>query len=249
MEADGVNMGKKKKVCLWGGVLVLLLGGVGSVLAVLLKHEPGFYERAAVPETEQRRSMSDAFFAKFSQMMINVGVDREGDWHFQFSEAELNSFFEEGFVRLGEAENFRKMGVSHPRVVMEDDQLRLAFRYGSGWFSTVVSLELRIWAPKEPNLLAVELRSRRAGGLPISSMALLKEVSELAKRHNIEVNAYRYQGNPVALVRFQSGERVRPSMMLSSLKIEPGSLVISGQTFDTTHGQELPKGLLPPSGN
>ena len=244
-----VIMGKKKKLCLWGGILALLLGGGGSVLAVLLKHEPGFYERAAIPETEQRKSQSDAFFAKFSQMMINVGVDREGDWHFQFSETELNSFFEEGFVRLGEADNFRKMGISHPRIVLEDDQLRLAFRYGSGWFSTVVSLELRIWAPKEANLLAVEVRSRRAGGLPISSLALLKELSELAKRHNIDVTAYRHNGNPVALVRFQSGESVRPSMLLSVLKIAPGSLTISGQTVDTAHPHELRAAALPPAGN
>jgi hypothetical protein len=244
-----VDMGKKKKVCLWGGILVLLLGSVASVLVALLKHEPSFYERAAIPESDQRRCQSDAFFAKFSQMMINVGVDREGDWHFQFSETELNSFFEEGFVRLGEADNFRKLGISQPRIVLEDDQLRLAFRYGSGWFSTVVSLELRLWAPKEANLLAVEVRSRRAGGLPISSLALLKELSELAKRHNIDVTAYRYNGNPVALVRFQAGERARPSMMLSALKIAPGSLTLSGQTVDLVHPHDLPAGVLTPAGN
>ena len=242
-------MGGRKKVCLWCGVLALLLGGTGTILALLLKHEPSFYERATIPESEDRRRQSDAFFAKFSQMLINVGVDRDGDWHFQFSESELNSFFDEGFVRLGEAENFQRIGISQPRIALEDDQLRLAFRYGTGWFSTIVSLELRIWAPKEPNLLAVEVRSRRAGGLPISSLALLKELSELAKRHNIDITPYRYNGNPVALVRFNSSERARPSMMLSDLKVTPGSLTISGQTMDLVHSQAVPVGALVPGGN
>src|SRR5262249_4679733 len=111
--------------------------------------------------------------------------------------------------------------------------LRLAFRYGSGLWSTIISYDLKLWlAPKEMNVVMVEIQGHRAGGLSISSQSLLNEISEAARRSNIHVAWYRINGNPVGMVRFQQ-EQSRHSAKLVGLETRPGLLVLRGQSNDS----------------
>jgi hypothetical protein len=220
-------------------LLLLTLALVGASTAValgaVLRHEPTFYERAQVPAGAERKKLSDSFFNGVAQLLADVTKNRDGGkWRHSFTEAQINSFFEEDFVRWGEADNFRKHGVSAPRILLEDDKLRLAFRYGTGFWSTVVSYDLRLWiVPREPNTIAVQILSRRLGALPLSSQALLSEMAEVARRHNInmETTLYRHEGYPVALVRFQSDGSRAPTS-LHCLKINAASLIVAGGSSD-----------------
>ena len=57
-------------------------------------------------------------------------------------------------------------GFHSPRVAIDGDRLKLGFRYGEGFWSTVVSVELRVWlVADEVNLMAVEVCDLRAGRL------------------------------------------------------------------------------------
>lgn len=216
-----------KKASLYCLYTVLLLAGVTLAAGVVLRHEPYFYRLHAIAPSAERKQLSSKFVVEFAQLLINV-KGGEPHWHFAFSDAEINSFFQEDFVANGEVENLRKLGISEPRIAFEDDCIRLAFRYGSGFWSTIVSYDLRIWAvPKEPNVVAVEIRGRRLGALPLSSQTLLDELAQLATSHNIEVTRYRYKGNPVAVVRFQT-DLANPTAQLKCLRVIPGALSIGG---------------------
>src|SRR5688500_16399877 len=127
----------KKKMCLLGTVAACVIAGLVAALVVILKHEPGFYTRAEVPPSAGRQQHSSQFVSHFGQLMVDVGVDR-GAWAYSFSQAQLNSFFQEDFVSYGEADNLRKLRISEPRIVFEEDRVRLAFRYGRGIWSTVL---------------------------------------------------------------------------------------------------------------
>jgi hypothetical protein len=211
--------------CLYTG---LLLAGALVGLGALLRHEPHFYLNREIDAGEDRKRSSSKFVNDFLQLLVNVKENGRDGWHFKFTENDVNSFFQEDFINFGEADNLRKLGVSDPRVAFDQDCIRFAFRYGSGFWSTIVSYDLRVWAvPKEPNVLAVEIRRRRAGALPISSQALVNELAEIAARHNIEVTSYRYEGNPVALIRFQA-DQPRPTAQLKCLRVGLGELRIGG---------------------
>ncbi len=43
------------------GTFLLLAVAVGGVLVLLVRHEPGFYQRCAVPAGEERRKGADQF--------------------------------------------------------------------------------------------------------------------------------------------------------------------------------------------
>ncbi len=202
---------------------MLLLASVAVAAGVVLRHEPHFYRIRAIAPSPERKQLSTKFFVDLAQMWDNV---KAGDphWHCAFSDAEINSFFQEG----GEVESLRQLGISDPRVAFEDDCIRLAFRYGTGFWSTIVSYDLRVWAvAKEPNVIAVEICGRRLGALPVSAQTLLNDLVQLAASRNIEITRYRYKGNPVVLVRFQA-DQSNPTAQLKCLHVTPGELQIGG---------------------
>jgi hypothetical protein len=222
---------RKKNACLLCVSTTLLIAGAVLGGGLALKHEPHFYRRGQLDPSPERKQLSMKFVNSFVQLMLNFKNDRD-DGHYHFTEDEINSFFQEDFVSYGEAENLRKVGVSEPRVALEEDRIRFAFRYGSGIWSTVLTYDLKVWiVPKEPNVLAVEILGRRAGAIPISPQGLLNEVTELAARHNVEVTAYRHEGHPVALIRFQA-DRPRAGAHLKGIRARLGELRLLGSTAE-----------------
>lgn len=231
-------MGLKMTRSRWILLIVALgvLGGLGG-LGALLKHEPGFYRRAAVPPGQERKTLSAACLGRFTQL-LNCLNDGYGKWDIKMSQGQLNSFFDEDYVRLGLAKDFAKHGISEPRVLLEEDRLRLGFRFGTGLWSTVVSYDLRLWlAPRDVNVVAIEILGRKAGALPLTTQALLKEITEVAKRRNIDVSWYRHEGNPVALVRFQA-DRPRPTFQLQRLDLRSGFFNIGGVSLEPLQNLE-----------
>lgn len=218
-------------------VVIAVLGGLGS-MAALLKHEPGYYRRAAVPPGPERKTLSAACLGRFT-LLLNCLNDGYGQWDIKMSQGQINSFFEEDYIRLGLAKDFAKHGISEPRVVLEEERLRLGFRFGTGLWSTVVSYDLKLWlAPRDQNVLAIEIQGRKAGAFPLSTQTLLKEITEVAKRRNIDVTWYRHDGNPVALLRFQA-DRPRPTFQLRRLDVRSGIMNIGGISLEPLQAAEL----------
>jgi hypothetical protein len=95
----------------------------------------------------------------------------------------------------------------------------------------VLSVDFRVWlAGKEPNVVALEIQGYKAGALPISAQSILEKITEAAPQQ-VEVSWYRYNGNPVALLRFQANLK-RPTMQLKHLELHPGRLVVGVDPLD-----------------
>jgi hypothetical protein len=243
---------RKKNILLVALTLLFVASGLVGAATLALQHEPNFYHRCQVPASAERKELSETFFRNAVQCWADVAKNRDGGkWHHAFSEAQVNSFFEEGFLRLGEAEELQKHGVTAPRVQFEDNKIRLAFRYTLGPVSTLVSYDLRMWlVQREPNTIAVQVLSRRLGALPISAQGLLSEIAEVARRHNfnIETTLYRHEGHPVVLVRYQA-DGPRAVSSLHCLKVSPASLTIAGGSRDsdaaTCPDKKLAVGVVP----
>jgi hypothetical protein len=214
------------------GVVALLIGAGLATLVVALKHEPNFYHESQVAPGEGRRYLANECLAKFGQMTKDSDAGLE-KWGCDTSEAQLNSFFAEIFPQLGEGENLHSLGIGPPVLTLDDDQMRLAFRYGSGWFSTVVSYELKIWlVSKEPNVVAVEIVNARAGAVPISNQSILQQLSEYGRKQNKKVNLYRHEGHSVAVIGLQAEQDPHPKWILTCVHVERDHLKIRGKTPD-----------------
>ena len=91
--------------------------------------------------------------------LYNSVIDHDDqEWGHCFTDGEINSYLAEHFVQSRLDKQLLPEGVSQPRIVIEPDKVRVAFRYGSGLWSTVVSIDLRLWLVKgEPNVVALKL--------------------------------------------------------------------------------------------
>jgi hypothetical protein len=164
-------------------------------------------------------------------------------WKLTFTEKQLNAYFQEDYLRHGGDDNLPN-GFHEPRVKIEDGKMRIGARYGEGIFSTLVSMEIKVWkVPGEVNTLALEIVSLQAGRLPWSTGTLLDVISAEARRQNIDVTWYRESGHPVAIMRFQSTQ-TRPTFQFDNVELKDGALTIYGRTGISSAGpppRELPK--------
>jgi hypothetical protein len=240
----------RKSFVLGLALLAVLVGGVAGALALLVLREPEDYLRSDVPPGEERQQHSQEFQAKCVNLYNGMKNDRV--WQEKFTDAQINSYFDEDFVRSGFSEQFLPQGISQPRVSITADRIRLAFRYGTeAWCSTVVTLDFRVWlCPQETNVVALELQSLRAGSLPITAQSLLERITEVVRRQqDVEVTWYRLNGNPVALVRFQATQP-RPTVRLERLELSDGQLVIGGRSAEAAPLRAMlgvPDGALKPA--
>jgi hypothetical protein len=219
----------RKSVLLGTGILLLLAGTCAAVLLLLLRHEPSFYRRAAVPAGPERQTLSKRFFGQFPSFLERV--KKEPRWEDSFSDVQINSFLEEDFVTSQVKSLTLPEHITDPRVVFEPDRIRLGFRYHLGRFSTVVSISMRAWLAKaEPNVVALEIQGMRAGALPVSAQSILERLSEAAESNNIKLSWYRHDGNPVAILRFHSEQRT--NVVLENLDLHPGMVYVKGQSIE-----------------
>lgn len=236
----------RKKTTVLLAVLSLVATAVlVTGLLLTVKHEPSFYRRAELAPGKARKDLSSACFGLFVRLGNWWADFGKGEWDVAFSEAQLNSYFAEDFVRLGDAEVLRKQGIFDPRLVLEHDKLRLAFCYGSPPWSTIISYDLRLWlAPKQANVVCLEILGRHAGALPISTQSLLNEISEVAGRRGVEITWYRHDGNPVGLIRFQT-DGVHSPARLRRLDVKPGVITIGGISLEPVLTNNAKKALAP----
>lgn len=220
----------RRSLCLTICLVVVLACGVGATAYGLLRYEPGHYTRAAVEEGDRRSQLAKEFLTEVSLLLNSIANDK--DWGGQFRDEELNGYMADTFLRSGHGEKLLPEGISEPRVLFEPDRMRLAFRYRSRLVNTIVSVSLRIWLPKaEGNVVAVQLADFRAGALPCTAQWLLERISEVARQNGIEVNWYRHEGHPVAILRFQA-DQPRPTMQLKAIQLEQGQMTITGRSSE-----------------
>ena len=214
-------------VCLVLGFLVAVALG----LVALVKREPAFYRQAEVAAGEPRVAKSRSALLQFSQLKNALMYDPE--WQATLSADEINAYFQEDFLKVGADDNLPD-DFHAPRVQIGDGRIRIGVRYGSGLWSTILSVELKAWLiPGESNnMIGVEVVGLRAGAMPLSTSTLLDYISQGARRQGIDVTWYRNDGHPVAVMRSQA-DVARPTLLFERLDLAEGSVTLRGRLADT----------------
>jgi hypothetical protein len=226
---------RRKSLWLSFGLLLLVTISIVATLVVLARHEPEFYSRCAVPPGPERLELSNKFIFEFARFIAKIkdgGDVNTGDWRGSFTDDQINGYLQEGFLTTGAADKLLPEDISDPRIVFEQNRIRLGFRYGTPPWSTIISVDFRFWVAKqEPNVVILELQGLHAGALPISAQSLLEEISESLRRNSIQVTWYRHNGNPAAALKFQTDQQ-RPTTQLRQVELKTGALTILGHTSD-----------------
>jgi len=224
----------KRNAILLSLLVVFIVAGSGTGFVMLVFHEPGFYAGCEIPAGPDRIKASKECFGRFLTRLGNPIWNNDPSWEVDFTGHEINSFLQEDFFnKWPDSKTLERQGISDVRIAFEpENHIRLGFRYGTKPWQTIMSFDMRVWlVPKEINVLAVELVSRRAGALPVSAQSLLTLVAEQFNGKHVELSWYRHNGNPVALVRFQS-DSGRASFQLLQVAVAEGMLTIAGKSLE-----------------
>src|SRR5437763_7252666 len=130
----------RKSFLLAVGIALLLVGGSAAALFLLVRHEPEVYRRAGVPPGPERKRQNDEFKEELSLLWNALQPAAEQPFDLRLTDAQINSYFAEGFKMQGLEERLLPEGISEPRILFEPGQVHLAFRYGSGLWSSVITV-------------------------------------------------------------------------------------------------------------
>jgi hypothetical protein len=224
---------RRRSLLVATGLFALFACGAAGTFSVLVHHVPNYYAGAEVPAGPQRTQRSHEFLQSFTNLLSSLQKsDDQPEWRADFTEEQINSYFSEAFVTSGVEKQLLPENISLPRIVFEPGKLRIAFRYGRGFWGTVVSIDMRVWVAKdEANVVALQLVGFHAGALPISAQSLLEPMAEVGRQHGIDVSWYRHEGHPVALLRFQA-DQARPTLELQQVQVAQGAITVQGRFND-----------------
>lgn len=215
---------------LWRSWLVLAAVAMSFLAAAfwLLKAEPEFYRQASPPDTYDTREKASHLVTRIQDLKYDIRT--RPSWGVRVTAEELNCFFAETMGPRGSFAGWLPPGFHSPRVAIVGDRLYLGVRYGRGFWSTVVSLQLRIWLPAEEiNVVAVEVCDLRLGRLGIAAQSILDALGEAARASHVNVDWYRHNGHPVGLFRFFP-DQARPVSQILTLEVQNGQITLAGRT-------------------
>lgn len=210
-------------------LVAILIGfgtAIGATVILMLHHVPTFYRDAAVAQDETRASKSRECVQRSIELWNDIGNGLP--WEKEFVHEHLNAYFQEEDLRASAGLIELPESVRDVRIAFQQDRGQIGFRYGSGWWSSIISVEFRFWlVAQKTNVVALELINFRAGALPLGTQALLDFITESARQQNIDVTWYRHNGHPVALLQFQANQP-RPNTLLRKLELQNGRVIVAG---------------------
>ena len=207
-----------------GAAAAFLLLVAAAIVYLALQRVPEFYRQALVQDSASARAASDKMIQRSS--VLASDLNKAGRWQAVFSAAEIN-----GWLAVDLVENHPielPPGFESPRVAITPTQVLLACRVRRYGTSSVVSLAVEPYLA-EPDVIALRLRSVRAGAIPLPLRPLLDALTQQAERANMRVQWRHSGGDPVALLSFgpPSGGR-RRQLHVDKLSLAEGKIHVAG---------------------
>ncbi|HMP02462.1 MAG TPA: hypothetical protein PKC45_08190 [Gemmatales bacterium] len=220
----------RKTMFLSAVILIGCAGLVGLVAWWLLCHVPHFYREAAAPPGPDRQAASRRFESQLHSFFVN-DIRYEAAWQATWDGPELNSWLAEDFVNSNLA-SLLPAGLTEPRLVFRYDCVLLGFQWEVLGLKGVVNLEFKIWlAPRDPNVIIVQIERFQFGAVPLAIKLLQDEFGERIRQQNVKVLWYRHLGRPTVVLRLQADQR-EPSIILEALEVADGRLTVKGRSLD-----------------
>ena len=213
----------------WRRFSVFALGAAGLMLPLAFAFEsirrvPAFYR--AVDELSSEECTNEARqFVRQSTTVFNQ-IENETAWSGVFRERQVNAWLAWDFAR--KHADILPRGVTNPRVSFDDGRITIGFHMHTGPVRTIVSARGRVWLP-EPNFVAVELETVRAGALPLPAGIVVQNVTAAVQAAGLQIEWRQHAGKAVALVRLAepNGDA---AVRVDRLEMKQGLLYVAGRS-------------------
>jgi hypothetical protein len=228
-------MVRKLRIAAWCtlGALVCLLVILGGAYYATRQVRP-FYEQALQIKPDVLERGSRELESRATALLSDAR--RAGAWHAIFTAEQINGWLA---LQLDEFRQNEPLSdrILDPRVAISPELLTLGFRTSSGGVESVVSVDAGVSLTDE-GAVAVQLKSVRAGALPLPVMQLADEIATACQRMSLPVRWMQQVGKPVAIVELDTDESTsRRKFSIDELKLGDGELYVAGHTTLTDRGE------------
>ena len=212
---------------------VTLVGVIAITIAcwVLLhwsQKEPEFYQQALAVSERAELELGDEFENQVLELQNNART--KGAWQATFTEAQIN-----GWLASGLTEKFPRAiphNVSDPRVGIDLDLLRVAFRFQSSRLSCIVQAEMDAFCTEVPDQIAIRIKKVASGLVPIPVNSVADRISTALRQFGAQVSWTEIEGDPVALIEFpldtvKLGEKI---ITIEAIQLIQDKLVLTGNS-------------------
>ncbi|MFO0820211.1 MAG: hypothetical protein U1A77_19845 [Pirellulales bacterium] len=232
-KAAATSRGKRRRSLLRALLLTIAIIGLFIVLAGgwawwAFHASPAFY--AEVKDIDTTRAAAEGDELERRVLEARNVARRPGAWSMTLTEDQLNSWFAINLPK--EFPDALPREVSEPRVSIESDRVLMGCRYREGSIDTILSLDVRLYLTDEPRVVAAQLRSVRAGRLPIPPTKILEPLAAATRRGNSPVRWIQEGGDPVALWTMpeKMPELGNRKVVLEKIELSDGKVVLSGRS-------------------
>jgi hypothetical protein len=207
------------------GIMAVLIA-VSLGLYFALQYEPEFYREALAVKSGEQEEDSDEMLRITASLVSNT--KKPGKWKTVLTARQINAWFAVDMMK--NHSGALPPNMSDPRVEIEPDRIVLACRHEWGSISTVLTLTIEPFAPKE-NVLALRIIKARAGLVPMPLGKVLDGISEAARQSEQRLEWRQIGGNPVAMFYVsQSGDSSNMAVKIDTIRLDNGEIYISGTT-------------------
>ena len=205
--------------------LLLSVGGAAGVLLWTLTRVPEFYVQALSVEVDPatRKKSAEEFVANTIQLVEDI--EHEPEWFNEFTQDQINSWIVEELYQ--KYARHVPEGVSEPRVRIVNGLIFIGFHYKQKWFNGVVSFQAKPWI-SEPNQLALEIESVRAGVVPIPLEKIVGNVPQQLSLKGWKIEwTQSDNGNEIAILHLDPHGQAEA--VLERLEVIDGAIQMSGK--------------------
>ncbi len=222
---------RRKAMRAAGAVLLACLIGMAAFFVWAWRASrrvPDFYVAALMAPREELARSGQELVQEFQQLQSDV--HREGTWQAVFTEKEINGWLA---VELpARHPDLLPQQLTDPRVEIGADRARVAARYESGKFRSVLYVSVAVTTRDGDNVVAVTLLEARAGALPVPLRSVTRHIDRAAERLKIEIQWEEDdQGRPVAVFTVPlPASTQRFDVRIDKIVLQSEQVIVYGRT-------------------
>jgi hypothetical protein len=189
------------------------------------QYVPPFYASAIELDATAAQSSSDAMLRQTAAVASDIQRGRK--WQALFTAELIN-----GWLAYDVERNHPHLlppEVHDPRVQIEDDLLKIAFRWSGSSFSSVVSCQLEVYL-QEPNVVAIRIQHARAGKLPLPLAGIVQSFVDSAHDAGLLIDQRQIDSDPLLLVTLPTPANDDEAMLLETCELRDGGVFLAGRS-------------------
>ena len=233
-----------RRIAMFLTVVALTAAGFAWWFVRQAHHVPEFYrlatERELSPEELRQQAEAGKRLAASFLRLRNEAL-KQGRWKAAFDNEEINAWLASELPQ--KFPKLLRIGMSQPRVAIEDGKLLAAARLTNRRIDTVLSCEIKVELTEQANILAIRLENLRAGALPLPWYQFSERISQEAATGDVVIQWDQTDSGPIALLEIPSEHPdfiVKP-LVVESIVLADGEIRLAGRSGQAAHGRYRPR--------